>query len=74
MMLVFLPLGVLGLTRVPRLVMAAPLATYIALYFAFAYLLPHYVTVIAPPMIFIVLLGRHVLEEAWGAVVRGVQS
>jgi 4-amino-4-deoxy-L-arabinose transferase-like glycosyltransferase len=66
-LLVLVPLGLLGLTSLPRRVLAATLPLYILLYLPFTSLLAHYALVVAPAIILLALLGKQQLEQTWPA-------
>jgi hypothetical protein len=64
LLLILLPIGLMAL-RGRRWLLVGVLPIWIALYSFFAYVMPHYVVVIAPAVIFLVLLGMRALEQAW---------
>ena len=61
-LIALLPLSLLALDR-RRWVLWSVLPVYIAFYAVFAYLLPHYVVVVAPAVVCGILLGKHALEH-----------
>ncbi len=61
------PVGVLGLTNRPRRVVGATGALFVALYAFYAFFLPHYLIVLAPIGIFLILAGIESIARAWPA-------
>jgi hypothetical protein len=64
LLLLLLPVGLAGLTA-DRAAAWAILPLYLLLYGLYAIFLQHYVVVVAPVVVFMVLLGKHVTETAW---------
>ena len=62
-LLALLPFGLLALRDRTRIAVWAVLPLWVAMYAMFAYLLPWYAVVVAPPMILWALLGKQWLER-----------
>lgn len=65
-LLFFIPLGVVALTQRTHLAVAAVFVLFVLLYMSFMYFLPHYLIVVIPTGLFLVLLGARQLER-WTA-------
>ena len=66
LLLLLFPLGLIQLKRRCGLALCAVLPIYLAFYSLFAYLLPVYCIVIAPPITALVLLGKKFLQHVAG--------
>ena len=65
LLLVFLPIGLLGLTGVRRWVLWATLPVFVLLYIPSTFFLDHYCVLVAPAVILGILLGGRELARAW---------
>jgi hypothetical protein len=65
LLLVFLPLGLVGLRRRRRWVLAAGLPLFVLVYAGYFILLPIYPVVVVPATIVMVLAGAKIAVEAW---------
>ncbi len=60
-----LPLSFLMLRQRMRWVFAAPVVGFIGFYVIYVFYYPHYLIVIAPPVLFLVLLGVEAIAQTW---------
>jgi hypothetical protein len=65
LLLVFVPIGLLGLCGIRRWVLWATLPVFIALYIPSTFFLEHYCVLVAPAVILAILLGGRELARAW---------
>jgi 4-amino-4-deoxy-L-arabinose transferase-like glycosyltransferase len=61
-LLFFVPLGIVALARRTHLAMAAVFVLFVLLYMTYPYFVPHYLIVIMPAGLFLVLLGARDIE------------
>jgi 4-amino-4-deoxy-L-arabinose transferase-like glycosyltransferase len=66
-LLILAPLGLLALGTLPRRVLFATMPLFMALYALYTFYLEHYIIVIAPAAILLLVLSMRALERAWPA-------
>src|SRR5439155_17624213 len=71
LLIVLLPVGLLGLTTLPRVVVWSVLPLLAGAYTLFAFLLGHYLVMWAPPLILMLVLAAAVAQR-WGKSARAI--